>query len=45
MIDYLQIARLSFLVAIFAVKKVWLWSIFRDGAMEDGIQQPISSHF
>jgi hypothetical protein len=45
MIDYIQIARLSFLVAIFAVKKVWLWSIFHDGAMEDGIQQPISSHF
>jgi len=45
MIDYLQIARLSFLVAISAVKKVWLWSIFHDGAMEKGIQQPISSHF
>jgi hypothetical protein len=38
MIDYLQIARLSFLVAIFAVKMVWLWNIFHDGAMEDGIQ-------
>jgi hypothetical protein len=37
MIDYLQIARLSFLVAIIAVKKVWLWSIFHDGAMEKGI--------
>jgi len=45
MIDFLQIARLSFLVAIFAVKKVWLWSIFHDGAMEKGIQQPISSQF
>jgi hypothetical protein len=38
MIDYLQIARLSFLVAIFAVKKVWSWNIFHDGAMEEGIQ-------
>ena len=38
MIDYLKITRLSFLVAIFAVKKVWLWSIFNDEAMEDGIQ-------
>jgi len=45
MIDFLQIARLSFLVAIFAVKKVWLSSIFHDGAMEKGIQQPISSQF
>ena len=33
-----QDARLSFLVAIFAVEKVWLWSIFHDGAMGDGIQ-------
>lgn len=38
MIDYLKIARLSFLVAIFAVKKVWLWNIFHDGAMEKEIQ-------
>jgi hypothetical protein len=38
MIDYLQIARLSFLVAIFAVKKVWSWNIFYDGAMEKGTQ-------
>jgi hypothetical protein len=38
MIDYLKITRLSFLVAIFAVKKVWLWSIFHDGAMGNGIQ-------
>ena len=37
-IDYLKITRLSFLVAIFAVKKVWLWSTFPGGAMEDGIQ-------
>ncbi len=38
MIDYLKITSLSFLVAIFAVKKVWLWNIFHDVAMEDEIQ-------
>ncbi len=37
-IGYLKITRLSFLVAIFAVEKVWLWRIFPDGAMGDGIQ-------
>lgn len=44
MIVYLKITRLSSLVVIFAVEKVWLWSIFPDGAMGDGIQQPISDH-
>lgn len=44
MIEYLKITRLSFLAAIIAVKKVWLWSIFHDGAMEDRIREPISSH-
>jgi hypothetical protein len=38
MIDYLKITRLWSLVAIFVVKKVWLSSIFPDGAMEDGNQ-------
>ncbi len=38
MVDYLKITRISFLVAIFAVEKVWLWSIFPDEDMEDGIQ-------
>ena len=38
MVDYLKITRLSFLVAIFAVEKVWFWSIFPDGAMEGGTQ-------
>lgn len=33
MVDYLKITRLSFLVAIFAVEKAWLWSIFPDGDM------------
>ena len=37
-IGYLKIIRISFLLAIFAVEKVWLWSIFLDGAMGDGIQ-------
>ena len=38
MIDYLKISCLSFLVAIFVVRKVWLWRIFHDGATEDEIQ-------
>lgn len=38
MVDYLKITRLLFLVAIFAVEKVWFWSIFPDEAMEDGTQ-------
>jgi len=37
-IGYLKIPSLSSLLAIFAVKKVWLWNIFPDGAMGDGIQ-------
>ena len=37
-IGYLKISRLSSLVAIFVVKKVWLWPIFPDEAMGDGIQ-------
>ena len=45
MIGYLKITRLSSLVVIFAVEKVWLCSIFPDGAMEKGIPQPISSQF
>ncbi len=44
MIDYLKITRLSLFVAIFAVKKVWLLSIFPDGAMEGGVREPISTH-
>ena len=44
MVNYLKITRLSFLVAIFAVEKVWLWSIFPDGDMGGGIREPISSH-
>ncbi len=43
-IDYLMSTRLSLFVAIFAAKKVWLLSIFPDGAMADGIREPISSH-
>ena len=38
MIGYPEIAKLSSLVAISAVEKVWLWSIFLDGAMGDGIR-------
>ncbi len=38
MIGYLKITCLSSLVVIFAVEKVWLWSIFPDGVMGDGIQ-------
>jgi len=38
MIGYLKMTKLSSLVAISAVEKVWLWSIFLDGAMGDGIQ-------
>jgi hypothetical protein len=45
MVDYLKITRLSFLVAIFAVEKVWLWSIFPDEDMGGGIREPISSHY
>jgi hypothetical protein len=37
-IGYLKITRLSSLLAIFAVEKVWLLSIFPDGVMGDGIQ-------
>jgi hypothetical protein len=37
MIEYLTITRLAVLVASFAAKKVWLWSIFHDGAIEKGI--------
>ena len=37
-IDYLQITSLLSLIAIFVVKKVWLWRIFHDGATEDEIQ-------
>ncbi len=44
MVNYLKITRLSFLVVIFAVEKVWLLSIFRDGDMGGGIREPISSH-
>jgi hypothetical protein len=44
MIDYLKITRLLFLVAIFAVEKVWLLSIFPDGDMGSGFREPISSH-
>lgn len=38
MIGYLKFTSLSSLVVIFAVEKVWLWSIFPDGAMGDRIQ-------
>jgi hypothetical protein len=38
MISSLKMSRLSFLAAIFAVKKVWLWSISHDGAMGEDIQ-------
>jgi len=38
MIVYLKSTRLSSPVAIFVVEKVWLWPIFPDGAMGDGIQ-------
>lgn len=38
MIGYLKITKLLSLVAISAVEKVWLWSIFLDGAMGDGIR-------
>jgi hypothetical protein len=38
MIVYLKITRLSSLVVIFAVEQVWLWPIFLDEAMGDGIQ-------
>jgi hypothetical protein len=31
-------SRLVLLAAIFAVKKVWLWSLSHDGAMGDGVQ-------
>lgn len=44
MIGYLKTTGLSSLVVIFAVEKVWLWRIFPDGVMGDGIQQPISGH-
>ena len=44
MVNYLMITRLSFLVAIFAVKKVWLLSIFPDEDMGGGIREPISNH-
>lgn len=37
-IGYLKSTRLSSLVAIFVVEKVWLWPIFPDEAMGDGIQ-------
>jgi hypothetical protein len=38
MVNYLMITSLSFLAAIFVVKKVWLWSIFHDGDMGGEIQ-------
>ncbi len=38
MVGYLKITRLSSLVAIFVVEKVWLWPIFADGVMGDGIE-------
>ena len=38
MISSLKMSRLSFLAAIFVVKKVRLWSISHGGAMGDGIQ-------
>lgn len=38
MIGYLKITHLSSLVVIFAVEKVWLWGIFPDEAMGDGIR-------
>jgi len=44
MVTYLKITRLSFLVAIFVVEKVWLLSTFHDGDMGGGIREPISSH-
>jgi hypothetical protein len=37
MIGYLKITRLSPLVVIFAVGKVWLCPIFPDEAMDEGI--------
>ena len=37
-IGYLKITSLLSLLAIFAVEKVWLWSIFPGEAMGDGIQ-------
>ncbi len=43
-IDYLMSTHLSLFVAIFAAKKVWLLSIFPDGATEGGVREPISSH-
>jgi hypothetical protein len=38
MIDFLKRSRLVLFAAIFAVRKVWLWSISHDGAMGDGVQ-------
>ncbi len=38
MIGYLKITRLLSLVVIFVVERVWLWNIFPDGAMGDGVQ-------
>jgi len=43
-IGYLKITRLSSLIVIFAVEKVWLCPIFPDGVMGDGTQSPISDH-
>ncbi len=43
-IDYLMSTRLSLFIAIFAAKKVWLLSIFPDGATGGGVREPLSSH-
>jgi hypothetical protein len=44
MINCLKITRVLFLVVIFAVEKVWLWSISPDGDTEGGIRGPISNY-
>ncbi len=44
MISYLKISRLSFLIVVFAVEKVWLWIIFPGEGMGGGIWEPISYH-
>jgi len=45
MIDFLKMSRSSLLAAIFAVKRVWLWSISHAGAMGNGVPNPVSSGF
>jgi hypothetical protein len=45
MIYSLKMSRLASLAAIFAARKVWLWSISHGGAMGDGNQRPVSRYF